>query len=275
MLNENGIMICDVCGATNQEKIIQWVGRANMHLCSKHKKQIYEYGKITDPTKRTTHDKNEYIMLDDHAEIVLRDRQNNIVAHALIDLEDVDKCKLQKWSLCKKQQNQNYVRAKNTKINESLHRYILGYNGPLVIDHINRNPLDNRKCNLRIVTVAENTANNGHPGIYQTSSGKWRVKLRRYGKQYYSDGCGFDTYEDAVKFRDSILEYVDCHKSELKEEYAKARVGQFPWTCLTPNGTWQTTYYINGKRVRESGFPTSEAAANRRAEIMGVVSNAG
>lgn len=33
-----------------------------------------------------------------------------------------------------------------------LHRYLLNYDRKDVIDHINNNPLDNRKCNLRIVT---------------------------------------------------------------------------------------------------------------------------
>ena len=276
MIDENGIMICDVCGTTCNEKIVQWVGRANMHLCSKHKKQIYEYGKITDSTARTTHDRNEYILHDDYAEMVLRDRRNNIVGYAKIDLDDVEKCKQQKWSYPKKTSStQKYVRAKNTKINISLQRYILGYDGPLVVDHINRDTLDNRKSNLRIVTVAENTANNGHPGIYQIANGKWKVKLRRYGKHYYSYGAGFDTYEEAVVFRDSILSFVENHKDELRKEFEYDRKTQLPGTVLCPNGKWQATYCIDGKQIRVSGFPTSEAAANYRAKMIGVITHAG
>lgn len=271
---KDNIMICDICGATSNEKIIEYVTRAGMHLCSKHKKQIYEYGKITDPTARTTHDRNEYILHDDYAEMVLRDRQNNIIANALIDLDDVERCKLQKWSIGKKDPQKQYVRAKNAKISTSLQRYILNYDGPLDIDHINMNKLDNRKANLRIVTRAENLANNKFDGVYQTENGRWKVKIVRYGKEFYSRGSGFKTREEAIAYRDQVLQYVEEHRDELKQEFESARIGRPVGVCLLPNGTWRASYYVNGKRIRESGFPTMEAAANRRAEMMGVVVNA-
>ena len=207
--------------------------------------------------------------------MVLRDRQNNVVAYTMIDLDDVEKCKKYKWSVSKSNPLDSYVRCKNTKVNMSLQRYLLDYNGPLVVDHINRNKLDNRKSNLRVVTVAENTANNKFSGIYRIYNGKWKVKLRRYGKQYYSGGSGFDTYEEAVEYRDNILEYVEEHKEELRKEFDDARQGRPVGVGLCPNGTWQATYCINGKQIRESGFQTMEAAANRRIEMMGGVVNAG
>lgn len=40
-----------------------------------------------------------------------------------------------------------------------MHRVVAGYDGPLDIDHINRNPLDNRRANLRIVTRSANQLN--------------------------------------------------------------------------------------------------------------------
>jgi flagellar basal body P-ring protein FlgI len=41
-----------------------------------------------------------------------------------------------------------------------IHRVILGVTDPkVIIDHINGNKLDNRKCNLRIVTVSQNAMN--------------------------------------------------------------------------------------------------------------------
>lgn len=40
-----------------------------------------------------------------------------------------------------------------------MHRVVIGYEGPLDIDHINHNALDNRRCNLRITTRSENVLN--------------------------------------------------------------------------------------------------------------------
>lgn len=44
----------------------------------------------------------------------------------------------------------------------SMHRFILkleSYDNKMVVDHINRNTLDNRKRNLRIVSISENIKN--------------------------------------------------------------------------------------------------------------------
>lgn len=40
-----------------------------------------------------------------------------------------------------------------------LHREIMGNPEGVLVDHINSNPLDNRKCNLRLCTQAQNLAN--------------------------------------------------------------------------------------------------------------------
>lgn len=44
-----------------------------------------------------------------------------------------------------------------------LHRWIIGAKKGEIVDHINGNPLDNRKCNLRIATAGQNAWNSvGH-----------------------------------------------------------------------------------------------------------------
>ena len=49
-----------------------------------------------------------------------------------------------------------YGRGKNT---HRLHRIIMNCPSNMVVDHINGNKLDNRKCNLRICTIEENSQN--------------------------------------------------------------------------------------------------------------------
>jgi len=72
-----------------------------------------------------------------------------------------------------------------------LHRWILGYFGNLEVDHINRNRLDNRRKNLRIVTRGENRQNlgvrrdsgSGLRGLtWCEATKKWRVRVRVNGK---------------------------------------------------------------------------------------------
>ncbi len=55
--------------------------------------------------------------------------------------------------------NNNYAFCNNTPI----HRIIMNVvdNKELVVDHINRDPLDNTRENLRTCTVAQNNCNKG------------------------------------------------------------------------------------------------------------------
>lgn len=72
-----------------------------------------------------------------------------------------------------------------------MHRYILGLQSGdgLVIDHINGDGLDNRRCNLRLATHAENLRNqrtqikskSGLKGV-TASGGKWRVSIKINGR---------------------------------------------------------------------------------------------
>lgn len=225
-MEEEKVKVCSVCGITSNEKRIKFSPKANQYLCQKHYKQIYTYGRIIDPSPRTTHDKNEYVLYDDHAEIIMRDRKQQEVARAIIDLDDVDRCKLYKWS-CPPARSADgrrilqYPRAKNPHINISLHRYILGYDGDMEVDHINRNTLDARKSNLRIVPRIINAANNGGKYVYSDKRGKWKADIRHYGKRFISPW--FSNEQDALDYRDEILKYIDDHQEELLRDYNRER----------------------------------------------------
>lgn len=73
-----------------------------------------------------------------------------------------------------------------------MHRIIIGAEPGQFVDHINGNTLDNRKCNLRICTNAQNIANgrsrggtSKFKGVHLTKSRKpWRASIMQARKKY-------------------------------------------------------------------------------------------
>jgi len=158
-------------------------------LCKKHYEKQRIYGT---PYKRTTGDRNEIVEYKDYAEIMLYNLQNKEIARAIIDKEDIEKVKNYKWGLLS---NKNkYVQTKINSKKVSLHRFLLNVQGEMVIDHINHNPLDNRKNNLRICTNQQNIFNSsvaknntsGHRGvIWHKGHKSWMAVIIVNGKFIY------------------------------------------------------------------------------------------
>jgi hypothetical protein len=76
-----------------------------------------------------------------------------------------------------------------------MHRFVLGLRkgDPRKVDHKNRNRLDNRRENLRVVTSAENAQNlernygrSRHRGVaWHKVTKKWRAVVRLDGRQHH------------------------------------------------------------------------------------------
>jgi hypothetical protein len=139
----------------------------------------------------------------------------------IVDDEDFEKYGHMKWT-ARPHRGKKYV-VNSKKINGKiktlrLHRVILGVTDPkIIIDHINGQPLDNRKENLRIVTNQHNCIN--RPKQRNNTSGFKGVSLKKYGKRYsywvatitfnqQKINIGyFKTKEDAAKaYNDKALE---------------------------------------------------------------------
>lgn len=106
--------------------------------------------------------------------------------YAIIDVIDIPLVAPYKWHFAK-----DAVR-KTKPPQLSLHRVILGLdaNSSIRVDHINGDPLDNRRCNLRLADAAQNGWNrtrlnrnnrSGAAGVSRTRLGHWQayIDIRR------------------------------------------------------------------------------------------------
>lgn len=120
--------------------------------------------------------------------------------HAIVDDEDFERLNQWKWK-AKPNADGNHVYAVRTQklpdgrtVDVRMHREVLGYSGPLDVDHINRNALDNRRSNLRAVTRQVNCQNTvySHNQLACAHCGSGFVHMTRVGlapATYCSDTC--------------------------------------------------------------------------------------
>ncbi len=138
-------------------------------------------------------------------------------AFTKVDKEDAERVSEFKWCFNKiskkKYAHRRLPKADGGKMIK-LHRFIMGVDDRSVcVDHINGDPLDNRKSNLRVCTQGENLRNyrnawgkEGIRGIRQTRTGKFRARIK-LNRKHYEIGT-FDTQHDAsiaYAFASSLL----------------------------------------------------------------------
>jgi ribosomal protein S18 acetylase RimI-like enzyme len=173
--------------------------------CKKHYAQYKTYGYIL---KITYRDPNEMIIKKDHALIVLRDKDYKIIGKAIIDLEDVERVKKYKWCLSK---SKGYVKVL-THIHKigGLARYVLKAKPGTIVDHKDRNTLNNRKDNLRFVDSSLNKFNtditrrnnSGIIGVHWRTRGNWGRWVAEINKNNKTIFLGyFKNKEDAKAAR--------------------------------------------------------------------------
>lgn len=128
----------------------------------------------------------------------------------IVDEADYDWLNQWKWHIT----NNGYAarglwidkRPKRKMIGIRMHRLIVNANPSQEVDHINGNRLDNRRCNLRIVTDAQNAYNakkrkdgkySQHKGVAKQYKNKWKARIQVNGKRYYLGY--FDSEIEAAK----------------------------------------------------------------------------
>lgn len=147
---------------------------------------------------------NKYIYHDKYCEIIVNNRKTKEDFLVKISNEDIELAKKYKWFI-KRDCNKIYIRAsyrpeRHKSVEIMLHRLLFNNPKNMVIDHINGDTLDNRRENLRCVTVSVNSKNKlkcnnntGILGIRKTS----KKSGDRYIATIQSDGIKafFKTYK--------------------------------------------------------------------------------
>lgn len=142
--------------------------------------------------KQRVHEFNEFRCVGDSIHIIVGEKE------VIIDKEDLEKVYPARVYI----DDHGYAKCRHR---DKLHLLIFGHRNGYVIDHINQNKLDNRKSNLRFVSVSENNmnrkswSNTGMLGISLCKDGKYQVQIDRvkYGK--------VRNLEDAISIRDTAL----------------------------------------------------------------------
>lgn len=203
---------CTVTGCPNPIK--------TKFLCNRHYKQTITYGKIL---TRTCVDKNEIVVEGDIAKVFLYNRKREKIYEVIIDAsqkENIEKY-MWKYNISK---DKKYVYAISNAVGY-LHKYLMDVkqNDSRLVDHKNRNTLDNRMENLRICTRQENSMNSimrknnksGHKGIW------WCKEFKKWGASYKLGDKNvflgrFDDKEDAIKKYNEEINKVHGKFSVLK-----------------------------------------------------------
>lgn len=146
--------------------------------------------------------------------------ENAKQGYALVSADDVYKVEMNSWRLDSHGYAIKSIKENGKTKNISLHHVV--YKKPdkgMVIDHINRNKLDNRRENLREVSYSLNSANRSrrksvkenrpYPGVRRVRNKKtggvydtWEVMIKLKGKFQYTGY--FNNIDDAIKKRKEL-----------------------------------------------------------------------
>lgn len=220
---------CEVCGRRLEGALHYADGK---RVCAKHHGQFTCYGKFLDTNPRTEKDPNEIHRKKYKAYVDLYDKELNVCAQAIIDIEDVSIIEKYKWCMTTSN-GLNYAVTfkKNKPI--YMHRLVMDADKKVNIDHINHNTLDNRKRNLRPASVSENGRNVNAKGVYYDAKNDQyysqimykgtKIALKRYStyeeskySRWYAEQILFKEFQYDKSEPENSL--TDLQKTDIKTE---------------------------------------------------------
>lgn len=154
------------------------------------------------------HKHNDYIKINDSLSKMIIDSRKYGKFEILIDTDNTNKLKERIWSIAKRDTVSTKFYVQSNK-RELLHRYLLNPNKNEVVDHINRNTLDNRLNNLRICDYSVNNKNrNGYGACkYKYMSVN---KARKYHNASYTIKFPSFQKRSFVDINEAKAYYIEC-----------------------------------------------------------------
>lgn len=200
-------------------------------VCRKcYDKQKYQYvPKDVATGKRSTRTPNDYIIEGNICKIGCYNNKSELTGYAIIDVEDIEKCKPYKWRLLSR-----YVTGSCGSKNPSvlLHYLVLNLKPEKTvsyIDHRDGNTWNNRKKNLRLCNNSENLCNrgkasnnvSGYKGVYASKHRrKWEAEIGKDNAKYH------------LGFFDDIVEAAKAYDKKALELHGKFAYQNFPKSTL-------------------------------------------
>lgn len=203
--------MCVTCGAVdNLSKYLRdenspYYGK---YLCKKHYAQVSRYGEV----RKTTKDKNIFIINGDLAEIIVKDKYMNEVARAKIDENKVNECKNHKWRY---NRSAGYVVTNIEGKQKPLHKFLTKTSSDEIVDHRDRDKMNNIMSNLVIANKAINAINKGRQSnntsgfvgvTYEKRRGLWLSRITVDKKTIYL-GYSQSKYDAVVTRLEAELKY--------------------------------------------------------------------
>lgn len=231
--------------------------------------------------------KNKYEIRGDVTAIFIAHKGNEY--ETIIDTEDLQILidLNRSWYICPSSSGKLYVRTNNTISYKRysvlhLHRIICNAPSGLEVDHINGEPLDNRKSNLRLVEHYQNMQNiqkSGHKNVkWSKRNNKFFVEIRSKEKVVFKRF--YDSEEEArtaavaarLKFREFTVENEVVGEEVLNPLRKLANLnnktsGHRNIYFHKPSSTWKVGFQINKKQKSYGYFKELSKAVQRADEV--------
>lgn len=172
------ISIAKICSAINCSSVKIYA----RSYCNMHYQRLRIYGNADYVSAR---DERKIVIDGDTARVPVGVNAKD--GYALIDTEDIVLVEGYKWHIT----SEGYVKtASKRDSTHFMHHLVIGKpDDGYETDHINANPMDNRKSNLRVVTRSQNEHNTGsklgsfsqYKGVTLVNGSRWKASIRMQG----------------------------------------------------------------------------------------------